>query len=90
MTKLCVRNFSISLDGYAAAPNQSLEHPFGEPDPPLHEWMLATRFGRQIMGEDGGTEGLDNVLAVRLFDEHRRQHHGAEHVRPDPWRVGER
>ena len=67
MPKLCVRNFSISLDGYAAAPNQSLEHPFGEPDPPLHEWMLATRFGRQIMGEDGGTEGLDNVIAERLF-----------------------
>jgi dihydrofolate reductase len=67
MPKLCVRNFTISLDGYAAAPNQSLEHPFGEPDPPLHEWMFATRFGRQMMGEEGGTEGLENVLAEHLF-----------------------
>jgi dihydrofolate reductase len=69
MPKLCVRNFSISLDGYSASPNQSLEHPFGELDPPLHEWMLATRFGRQMMGEEGGSVGLDNVIGVRIFED---------------------
>ncbi len=29
MSKLLVRNFSISLDGYAAGPDQDLDHPLG-------------------------------------------------------------
>jgi dihydrofolate reductase len=70
MSKVRVHNFSISLDGYAAAPNQSLEHPFGEHrfgegDPPLHDWMFATRTGRKMMGQEGGEEGLDDDFAAR-------------------------
>jgi hypothetical protein len=43
MPKLRVHNFSISLDGYAAGPGQSLDEPFGEiRGPGLHEWMFAT------------------------------------------------
>jgi hypothetical protein len=29
MTKLRVRNFSISIDGYGAGPNQDLDNPLG-------------------------------------------------------------
>jgi hypothetical protein len=43
MPKLRVHNLSISLDGYAARPNQRIDHPFGEGDPQLHDWMFATR-----------------------------------------------
>jgi dihydrofolate reductase len=65
MPKLRVHNFTISLDGYAAGLGQTLERPFGAvPDPGLHEWMFATRFGREMMGEDGGGEGVDNDYAV--------------------------
>ena len=61
--KLRVHNFSISLDGYAAAPNQRLDHPFGEGDPGLHEWMFATRTGRQSSGTTA-YEGLDDEFAA--------------------------
>jgi dihydrofolate reductase len=68
MPKVRVHNFSISLDGYAAAPNQSLEHPFGDGDPQLHPWMFATRFGHEMMGEPGGDEGIDNDFATAWDD----------------------
>jgi dihydrofolate reductase len=64
MPKLRVHNFSISLDGYAAGPDQSFDKPFGViRGPGLHEWMFATRTGRQMLGTDGGDEGIDDEFA---------------------------
>jgi dihydrofolate reductase len=60
MPKLRVHNLAISLDGYAAGPNQSLENPLGVAGSGLHEWAFATRTGRQMHGIDGGDEGLDD------------------------------
>jgi dihydrofolate reductase len=60
MSRLLVRNFSISLDGYAAGPDQDLDHPLGVGGTQLHEWIFATRSGRQMIGNDGGTEELDD------------------------------
>ena len=66
MPKLRVHNVSLSLDGYAAGPHQSLDKPLGVINGPgLHEWMFATRFWHQMMGEDGGDEGLDNDFAAQ-------------------------
>ena len=39
MSKLRVNCFSISLDGFGAGPNQSLENPLGEGGPQLHNWF---------------------------------------------------
>ncbi len=60
MPKLRVHNFSVSLDGYAAGPAQSLDHPLGVRGPELHEWVFETRTGRRMIGEDGGDEGVDD------------------------------
>jgi hypothetical protein len=38
MPRLLVRNFSISLDGYAAGPHQDLDNPLGIGGGQLHEW----------------------------------------------------
>ncbi|MGQ0805684.1 MAG: dihydrofolate reductase family protein [Actinomycetota bacterium] len=65
MAKLRVHNFSVSLDGYAAGPDQSVGHPLGVGGNRLHEWMFPTRMWHQMVGEDGGDEGLDNDFAVR-------------------------
>jgi dihydrofolate reductase len=35
-------HISISLDGYVAGPNQSVDNPIGEGGDRLHEWMLDT------------------------------------------------
>ncbi|MGD0394700.1 MAG: dihydrofolate reductase family protein [Acidimicrobiales bacterium] len=60
MSRLLVRNFAISLDGYAAGPHQDLDHPLGVGGTQLHEWIFATRSGNQMIGGEGGSDGLDD------------------------------
>ena len=65
MAKLRVHNFSISLDGYGAGPNQNVEAGLGVGGEELHEWVFKTRRGRQMLGKTGGEEGLDNEFWAR-------------------------
>ncbi|WP_322753259.1 dihydrofolate reductase family protein [Frankia sp. Cas3] len=65
MTKLRVHNFSISLDGYAAGQAQSVDNPLGVGGHGLHEWVFATRTGAQMIGMDGGDEGVDDRFVAR-------------------------
>lgn len=67
MSRVRVHNFAISLDGFGTGEPQSLESPFGHAGERLHEWMFATRWGRAMLGEPGGTNGVDDAL-VRLHD----------------------
>ncbi len=67
MSKLCVRSFSISLDGFGAGPNQSLENPLGIGGLALHGWAFSTKTFQQMFGGDGGTTGIDNDFASRGF-----------------------
>jgi dihydrofolate reductase len=68
MSKLRVASFSISLDGFAAGPNQSLENPLGVGGPELHGWLLPTRTAQtMIFGKDGGTTGVDDEFAAGGF-----------------------
>ena len=46
-------NITMSLDGYVAGPNQSVENPLGEGGEALHEWAFATRSFRAIHGRRG-------------------------------------
>jgi hypothetical protein len=41
MTKLRVHIFTISLDGYGAGPEQSVDNPLGIGAGALHEWAVA-------------------------------------------------
>jgi dihydrofolate reductase len=67
MSKLVVRSFSISVDGYGAGPNQNLENPLGVGGEALHEWMVHTRTFQRLMGEGGGSAGVDDDFAARGF-----------------------
>ena len=58
-----VQNFSISLDGFGTGDGQSLDAPFGHAGERLHEWMLATKWGRAMFGGTGGTGGVDDAFA---------------------------
>jgi dihydrofolate reductase len=62
-----VHNFSISLDGFGTGEPQSHDAPFGHAGERLHEWMFTTRRWREMVGEPGGTRGLDDAFA-RLHD----------------------
>ncbi len=45
---------AISLDGFSAGPNQSLENPLGEGGERLHEWMFETAAWARMQGLPAG------------------------------------
>ncbi len=68
MTKLRVESFTISIDGFGAGPNQSLENPLGIGGRALHAWAFATRtFQTTLFGKQEGETGIDDDFAVRGF-----------------------
>jgi dihydrofolate reductase len=60
-----VNCFSISLDGYGAGPDQSLENPLGFGGKQLHEWFFPTDTIQKMFGSGSGTTGIDNDFAIR-------------------------
>jgi dihydrofolate reductase len=67
MSKLRVCSFGMSLDGFGAGPDQSLEHPLGVHGPELMEWFFHTRTWRAMHGQAGGETGVDDEIAGRGF-----------------------
>jgi dihydrofolate reductase len=65
MPKLRVHNFAMSVDGYVAGSHQSIDNPLGVGGTRLHDWVFATRFGREMIGESGGDQGVDHEFLVR-------------------------
>jgi dihydrofolate reductase len=68
MAKLRVHCFGISIDGYGAGPDQSLENPLGAGGMNLHEWFIPTRTFQRMHGEGEGSTGVDNDFAERGFE----------------------
>jgi dihydrofolate reductase len=60
MPRLRVHNFSVSIDGYGAGPDQDVDNPIGVGGLGLHEWVFATRAWHKRQNTDGGDEGLDD------------------------------
>jgi dihydrofolate reductase len=56
---------SMSLDGYVAGPNQSVENPLGEGGMALHEWAFALRSWREPHGLDGGEDNASTPVVQR-------------------------
>jgi dihydrofolate reductase len=67
MSRLLVRSFGISLDGYGAGLNQDLQNPIGVRGPELMEWFFSTRVFREMHGQQGGETGIDNGVAEEGF-----------------------
>ncbi|WP_395650733.1 dihydrofolate reductase family protein [Brevundimonas sp.] len=60
MGRVRVAGFAVSIDGFGAGPDQSLENPLGVRGPELHAWYFPTRTFQAMIGKDGGTEGIDD------------------------------
>ena len=58
---------SISIDGFGAGPQQSLENPQGVGGLALAEWAFATRTFQRMHHKDGGTTGIDDDFFARRF-----------------------
>jgi dihydrofolate reductase len=55
-------DISVSLDGYVAGPDQSLDDPLGKGGEQLHEWGVATRAFQELHGREGGEESGDSDI----------------------------
>jgi dihydrofolate reductase len=80
MSKLRVSCFSVSLDGFGAGPNQSVDNPLGVGGEGLHGWIVPTRTfqamtrreqafrDHPLSGKSEGTTGPDDTFAARGFE----------------------
>jgi dihydrofolate reductase len=55
-----ISDISISLDGFVAGPNPTLEKPLGEGGDSLHEWAFAASSWREAHGLEGGEKNADS------------------------------
>jgi dihydrofolate reductase len=65
MRKL-IADLSISLDGFVAGPDPSLEDPLGIGGEQLHEWAFAAMSWREAHGREGGEDNADSDLIAAL------------------------
>ncbi|MBU1374957.1 MAG: dihydrofolate reductase family protein [Alphaproteobacteria bacterium] len=65
MSRVRVGGFSISIDGFGAGLEQSLESPLGRRGQELHTWIFGTRFFHDMIGQGGGSDGVDQAYASR-------------------------
>jgi len=83
---------SVSLDGFVAGPNQSIEHPLGEGGEHLHDWALKTAAWRESHGYEDGEHGPDSdviaaaVAGIGAYVMGRRMFGGGEGPWDETWK----
>jgi dihydrofolate reductase len=68
MTRVRVGGFSVSMDGFGAGPEQSLQDPLGKRGPEMFQWYFGTKTFRTMHGQAGGAEGTDDKFAQRAMN----------------------
>src|ERR1700761_8980048 len=68
MQKVRVAGFGVSLDGFSAGPEQSIENPLGKRGPEIFQWFFHTRTFQAMHGQDGGSTDIDDEFAHRSMD----------------------
>ncbi len=68
VSKVKVAGFSVSLDGFGAGPDQSLENPLGVNGGDLFQWFFPTRGFRRMQGRDDGETGIDDRFGQRSME----------------------
>lgn len=67
MSKLRVSAFGLSIDGFGAGPDQSLDNPLGVGGMGLHNWFFPTRTFQKMHGGGDGTTGVDDDFAAEAM-----------------------
>ena len=57
----------MSLDGFSAGTDQSLQDPLGVRGPEIMEWFFPTHTFRTMVGRGEGEKGIDNSMAEASF-----------------------
>ena len=69
MSKVRVAGFGVSLDGFGAGIEQSLEDPLGKRGPEMFQWFFHTKTFCSMVGKQGGTtEDVDDMFAHRAME----------------------
>lgn len=68
MGQVRVAGFSLSIDGFGAGPEQSLDDPLGKRGKELHQWFFGTKTFKTMFGQSGGSHGLDEDYARRSME----------------------
>jgi len=63
-----IADMTVSLDGFIAGPNDSIDNPLGDGTEHLHEWMTSLETWRKSHGLEGGEHNQDTEIA----EEHDR------------------
>jgi len=63
-----VAGFGVSLDGFSAGPEQSIDNPLGKRGPDIFQWFFHTKTFRAMHGQGGGSTDLDDEFAFRSMD----------------------
>jgi dihydrofolate reductase len=61
-------DISMSLDGFVAGADQTLDEPLGKGGELLHEWVLATKAWREAHGREGGETNVDGEITQEVID----------------------
>src|SRR6202012_606908 len=69
MSKVRAAGFSVSLDGFSAGAEQSLNDPLGKRGPEIFQWFFHTKTFRAMHGQEGGgSVDVDDVFARRAME----------------------
>jgi dihydrofolate reductase len=68
MSKVRVAGFGLSLDGFSAGIEQSLDDPLGKRGTELFQWYFPTRSFRTMHGQEGGSVGVDDAFGRRAME----------------------
>lgn len=63
---MVVFEISMSLDGFVAGPEQTLDEPLGRGGERLHDWAVATSHWRERHGRSGGERNVDSEVIEEL------------------------
>ncbi|MFF0586128.1 dihydrofolate reductase family protein [Streptomyces sp. NPDC003781] len=68
MTATVTADLAITLDGYVAGPNVTLDNPGGDGGEPIFDWIHTLASWRERQGMTGGAENRDSELMREWFD----------------------
>jgi hypothetical protein len=68
MTKVRLAGFGVSLDGFSAGTEQSVNDPLGKRGPEIFQWFFHTKTFRAMQGHEGGSMDVDDEFARRSME----------------------
>jgi dihydrofolate reductase len=68
MPKVRVAGFGVSLDGFSAGTEQSIDNPLGKRGPEIFQWFFHTKTFHAMRTQYGGSTDIDDEFAFRSMD----------------------